>query len=512
MQQGAPYSQQAPYQGGQQQQYYAQQQQPAGVPAYGGYQGSDSKMALKPENYEGERFAPAKPKFHDIPFAILFIAVFGGFVAVSVISLRGFSNSSTDSISTAGGNDLTINGQTAVILMFSSAVALVLSALYIFLVRTFPKFILEATLLLSVLTTVAYCVYLWVKGQTAGAIIMTIFAVFGIIAYFFMRKRIPLAKIILVSVIRAADHYKSVYVLALSFLVIQTLFSVWTIWTLVAVYQRFSPSGQAAGSGASTSSQIGLIVLVGFNYYWTSELIKAVAYVSASGVFGVWYYNQGVEPRHVALSSLRRALTYSFGSLCFGSLILAILDIIRAIIYQVQQQQASEGDMIGFVISCVAGCIIGCIDYLITFFNRLAYTNIALYGNSFVTASKETWALVKSKGIDALINDSLINNVWVFGSYAIGLGCGIFAYAYLSLSNPTYVQNDSGYFSVIILFAVVFGLQIALALGSGSIGTGCTTMFVCLAEDPGVVAQKDPQLFEALRQAYPQVVHPVDHS
>jgi hypothetical protein len=34
-------------------------------------------------------------------------------------------------------------------------------------------------------------------------------------------------------------------------------------------------------------------------------------------------------------------------------------------------------------------------------------------------------------------------------------------------------------------------------------------MFVCLAEDPEVVAQRDPQLYEALRQAYPQIVQPV---
>lgn len=192
MQQGAPYAQQAPYQGGdgQQQQYHAQQQQPGGAPSpgyynasNGGYQAGDAKMALKPDNYQGQRFEPEKPKFHDIPFAILFICVFGGFVAVSVISLLGFSNSSSGTISTAGGNSGTLNGQTAVILMFSSALALVLSVLYIFLVRTFPKFILEATLLLSVLTTIAYCVYLWVKGQTAGAIIMTIFAVIGVLAY-----------------------------------------------------------------------------------------------------------------------------------------------------------------------------------------------------------------------------------------------------------------------------------------------------------------------------------------
>lgn len=157
---------------------------------------------------------------------------------------------------------------------------------------------------------------------------MTIFAVIAIISYWFMRKRIPLAKIILVSIIRAANEYKSVYVLALFFLVIQTAWSVWTAWTLVAVYQRFTPDAQSAGSSASSGAVTGLVVLVVFAYYWTSELIKAVAYTSSAGIYGTWYYS-ATKPAHAAMSSLRRCLTYSFGSLCFGSLILALLDIIR---------------------------------------------------------------------------------------------------------------------------------------------------------------------------------------
>lgn len=167
--------------------------------------------------------------------------------------------------------------------------------------------------------------------------------------------------------------------------------------------------------------------------------------------------------------------------------------------------------MVGAALACVAGCLVGCIDWAITFFNRLAYTNIALYGNSFVTASKETWQLVKMKGIDALVNDCLVNNIWTFGSYAIGLLSGIAAYSWLYITNPSYIQNNSNYYPVIILCAVGLGINIALALGAGAIGSGVTTMFVCLAEDPQVVAQRDPQLFEALRQAYPQVINAVDH-
>jgi hypothetical protein len=157
---------------------------------------------------------------------------------------------------------------------------------------------------------------------------MTIFAVLAIVSYWFMRKRIPLAKIILVSIIRAANQYKSVYVFALFFLIVQTAWSVWTAWTLVAVYQRFTPGAQAAGSSASSAAVTGLIVLVVFAYYWTSELIKAVAYTTAAGIYGTWYYC-ATKPAQAAMSSLKRSLTYSFGSLCFGSLILALLDIIR---------------------------------------------------------------------------------------------------------------------------------------------------------------------------------------
>lgn len=79
-------------------------------------------------------------------------------MAVSVISIRGFSLRSSGTI-TAGGNaglGAALNGQTAVVLLFCAGVSLVLSVLYILLVRAFPKFILEATLILSVLTTVAY--------------------------------------------------------------------------------------------------------------------------------------------------------------------------------------------------------------------------------------------------------------------------------------------------------------------------------------------------------------------
>ncbi|EST09646.1 Choline transporter-like protein [Kalmanozyma brasiliensis GHG001] len=500
-----------PYQGqphGAQNQYYNGQQPQHPPPQQ--YYGNDQKMALKPEGFEGERFKP-KPKFNDPIFLVLFLLVFGGFIALSVICLMGYSNANVNvSIGRTNVPGSTLNGQTVIMFMICCGVALVLSFIYILLVRTFPKFILEATLLLTTLANVAFCVYLWVSGNTAAAIIFTIFAVFSVIAYFFMRKRIPLAKLILVTVIRTAEQYKSVYVVALTGLIVETAFSAWTSWVIVATYQRFQPSGQAAGSSSSNASIIGLMVFIVFAYYWISEVIKNVAFTTVAGIFGVAYYNVN-KVSHAAWGAFRRSMTYSLGSICFGSLIVAILDMLRALFNLLQSQAASDGDMTGQILACIASCCIGCIRALVDYFNRYAYINIALYGNGYIRAAKETWSLLKDRGIDALINDSLVNIVFNCGAFIVGLLTALFAYVYEQKTNPQYLQNSSGYYSIILLVAFGLGFNIALSVGAGSIASGVSTYFVALAEDPYVLQGKNPELFEMIRQQYPHVVQAVNH-
>ncbi len=55
----------------------------------------------------------------------------------------------------------------------------------------------------------------------------------------------------------------------------------------------------------------------------------------------------------------------------------------------------------------------------------------------------------------------------------------------------------------------IIGFQITHSLGYGALSSGASTIFVALAEDPMMLAEKDPQLFETIRQTYPQVVTPV---
>jgi len=75
---------------------------------------------------------------------------------------------------------------------------------------------------------------------SAGAIIFTVIALLSILSYVGFRSRIPLASLLLQIVMDVAKHHKSVYVVALTTLLLQASLSVYgaTIrvqWTFISV-------------------------------------------------------------------------------------------------------------------------------------------------------------------------------------------------------------------------------------------------------------------------------------
>jgi hypothetical protein len=74
-----------------------------------------------------------------------------------------------------------------------------------------------------------------------AAIIFTIIAVISVFAYFGYRARIPLATILLQTVMDIAKHHPSVYVVAFVALITQAAVSVWFSFTAIATYERWTP-------------------------------------------------------------------------------------------------------------------------------------------------------------------------------------------------------------------------------------------------------------------------------
>lgn len=130
-------------------------------------------------------------------------------------------------------------------------------------------------------------------------------------------------------------------------------------------------------------------------------------------------------PKTPILDAQKRAIWNSFGSICLGSLIVAIIQTFRFLI-----QQAMRGE--NEIIQCIVMCLINCLDSMVEYFNKYAYTEIALYGKTYVNASKDAWQLLKARGFEAVINDDLTGGLVFFcglvGAAVTALFVGGFAY------------------------------------------------------------------------------------
>lgn len=278
-----------------------------------------------------------------------------------------------------------------------------------------------------------------------------------------MRKRIPLAKLLLSVTIDVSKHHPSVYAVVIIGLIVQTAVSAWYAYTTIAIYVAYNPNSASCATTSCSSAKVtGLIVYATFSYIWLSQVIANVVLATlAGGVYGGWYYygprikkgsneaatNPDGSPRGIPpkanLRSFIRATTKSLGSIAFGSLIVTILELLRMLLQAFTRQEMQQGDTIGAIIGCFATCCIGCLDWLVSYFNRYAYIEIALYGKKYLSAAKDAWNLLKKRGVDALVNDSLVSTTLTLGAYINGFLCGLFAYLYLRYENPAYNVTGS---------------------------------------------------------------------
>lgn len=196
-------------------------------------------------------------------------------------------------------------------------------------------------------------------------------------------------------------------VVAYTFLAIAFGWSVW--WSVTA--------------GASLSSLgTGSLFFFLLSYYWVHQVLQNTVHVTTAGVIGTWWFipHEASSCWSSAIQdSFCRATTYSFGSICFGSFLVALVQTLRAM-----HRIAHENDDCSFLI-CFIDCILGCIEGILEYLNKWAYVYVGLYGYSYLDAGRNVMTLFQHKGLTTLITDDLTDNVLVMVSAAIGLACGL---------------------------------------------------------------------------------------
>ncbi|ODV76844.1 protein PNS1 [Suhomyces tanzawaensis NRRL Y-17324] len=468
-----------------------------------------------------ESFKIERPKFNDWPFAVFFLLVVGGFIAVAGITLNalrktfGFQGSSIyDS-----RNSFTMNTNTIILFAFIIVLGIVLSAGIIVYARKAPRLFITTGLILNVILGLGTCIYYFVMHYYSAAIVFLVFTLLSAWCYWSARSRIPFSATVLQIAIDVMKRYPSTLMTSLIGIVVSGAFSVLFSVVIVATYVKYDPNSlnqgcDVAGGSCSQSKLIGVLVFVFFAGYYISEVIKNVIHVVISGIYGTWYYlansDQG-EPKHPALGALKRALTYCFGSICFGSLIVSIIQLIRGIVQTLKTNALNSGDLCAGCGLFIADMIIGLLEWMVRYFNHYAYCYVALYGKSYLRSAKDTFDLIRFKGVDALINDCFINTSLHLYALFVGYLTALLAYFYLRFTKPEY-NSDGTYYAPVIAFAFLISGQIT-RIALTVIESGISTFFIALAKDPEVFQMTNRNRFDEIFRHYPQVLEKItsDH-
>ncbi|MBE3048521.1 CTL/SLC44 family protein [Candidatus Bathyarchaeota archaeon] len=448
---------------------------------------------------------------------------------MSGIAIRGYATTRGISGIYDGTDTFGFSTNTLILFAFCLAMALVLSWGYVWLARLFPKQLFWATVVLNVVSAFVMGIYMIAMGSLAG-IMFLVFGVFLMFMYWTWRKRVPFSVLMLKTSIDVAKTYGHVYLVSFLGGLVTGALGAWFAVAIVAIYVRWSPGGRICTEmgDCSEGKAIGLLVYATFTMFWLSEWLKNTIHTTISGVYGSWYYNSRNYPSGVTRGALRRSVTYSFGSISLGSLFVAIINFIRQLCSVAYESQAGEGGFVGMCFYCFLQLVLGFIQWAVEFVNQYAFSYIALFGKAYFPAAKDTWRMIKDRGVDTLINVSqppqalssglspkspthpltspqecIVGQVLTFGALFVAYTCSLLAYLYLFFTKPGY--NTGGQWtSEIMFFSFVIGWKIADVFTT-PISSGVDTIFVASAWDPEVLMRDHPELYGAMIRVYPQV-------
>jgi hypothetical protein len=331
------------------------------------------------------------------------------------------------------------------------------------LLRVHAVAMIFVSLCLGCVMSVAMAIVAFVNMQPIAGAVLTVMALLNILFVWFVRERVPLTAALLTTSSQVTKMYPAQIVVALLSLAVHLAYLIAWSFALTLTQQVDTLRGP----------WVFLFLL--FSFFWTHQVLQNLLHTVCCGVFASWYfYDTHIMPANPTVASFKRASTYSFGSVAFGSLVVAVIQMTRALFSMLR---LTDHD----IIVCLVDCFLSALDRLVEYFNTYAFSYVAIYGLPFTRAAQRVWRLLVDRGWTAVINDSLTSGVMVWGAVSSGVVVGLVvalvaaAMSFVDPSAYSYMLPLIGFFGFAIGYSVV---RVMLQ----PIESGVTTLFVCCAE------------------------------
>lgn len=133
-----------------------------------------------------------------------------------------------------------------------------------------------------------------------------------------------------------------------------------------------------------------------FILFWTLNFVVALGQIANAMAVSTWYFTRNKEDvgNSTVVSAYKKTIRYHMGTAAFGSLIIAIVETVRAYCAYLQKQAKKSKNKVMELVMCCLGCMLWCIEKCLKFICTQAYIQTAMFSKSFCFACKDVVFLI----------------------------------------------------------------------------------------------------------------------
>ena len=143
-----------------------------------------------------------------------------------------------------------------------------------------------------------------------------------------------------------------------------------------------------------------------------------------------WYFTKDKSTigSWTVLGSILDVCYYHSGTAAYGSLLVAIVQVIRAIIARAQKKAKETHNKVAEIVLCCCQCCFWCLECALKFINKNAYIQTAIFSTSFCKSCRQSFALIFRNAARVAAITYVSAAVLIVGKLFISSVVTVFAY------------------------------------------------------------------------------------
>lgn len=197
-----------------------------------------------------------------------------------------------------------------------------------------------------------------------------------------------------------------------------------------------------------------------FGFLWITNFFEALTHMIVAGAVGSWYWKRDkkfFDPKaFYVFNSTKRALVFHFGTVAFGSMIVAIVQFIRILFekFYSELKKAHGDNKIWKGVAWAVRAFLFVFELIIKYINKHAYVQTALYGSHFIKSAINAFTILTRNFLQIGVLQTITTFALILGKLLVSVFSCFAAYA-LAYSGYLLIVDRGDPISSPLLVAVI---------------------------------------------------------